>query len=46
MGGLLHDDLVISAAMTAILDEQPWKLGFSPAVIQAADPIREMDGGF
>lgn len=46
MGGLLHDDLVISAAMTAILDEQPWKLGFSSAVIQAADPIREMDGGF
>ena len=46
LGGLLHDDLVISAAMTAILDEMEWTPTFAPAIIQASDPIREMDGGF
>ena len=46
MGGLLHDDLVISAAMTAILDELDWKPSFTPALIQASDPLKEMDGGF
>ena len=46
LGGLLHDDLVISAAMTAILDEYEWTPTFAPAIIQASDPIREMDGGF
>ena len=46
MGGLLHDDLVISAAMTAILDEQEWHLSLPPQIIQASDPLKEMDGGF
>ena len=46
LGGLLHDDLVISAAMTAILDEQEWHISLSPQIIQASDPIKEMDGGF
>jgi hypothetical protein len=46
MGGLLHDDLVISAAMTAILDELDWTPSFSPTLIQASDPLKEMDGGF
>ena len=46
LGGLLHDDLVISAAMTAILDEMEWTPTYAPAIIQASDPIREMDGGF
>ena len=46
-GGLLHDDLVLSAAMVAVLDEQPWSVsGNAPLVIAAADPIKEMDGGF
>ena len=46
-GGLLHDDLVLSAAMVAVLDEQPWSVSSSaPLVIAAADPIKEMDGGF
>ena len=46
-GGLLHDDLVLSAAMVAVLDEQPWSVsGSAPLVIAAADPIKEMDGGF
>ena len=46
-GGLLHDDLVLSAAMVAELDAQPWSVsGNAPLVIAAADPIKEMDGGF
>jgi len=46
-GGLLHDDLVLSAAMVAMLDEQPWSVSSSaPLVIAAPDPIKEMDGGF
>jgi len=46
LGGLLHDDLVISAAMTAILDEQEWHISLPPQIIQASDPLKEMDGGF
>ena len=46
-GGWLHDDLVLSAAMVAMLDEQPWSVSSSaPLVIAAPDPIKEMDGGF
>ncbi len=45
-GGLLHDDLVISAAMTAILDEQDWSTSSAPILIQAADPLKEMEKGY
>ena len=45
-GGLLHDDLALSAAMCAILDEQSWHLPAQFALIPASDPILEMDGGF
>lgn len=45
-GGLLHDDLVLSAAMVAILDEQSWHLSSHAVLIAAHDPILEMDGGF
>lgn len=45
-GGLLHDDLALSAAMCAILDEQSWHLPAQFALISASDPILEMDGGF
>jgi hypothetical protein len=39
--------LVLSAAMVAMLDEQPWSVSSStPLVIAAPDPIKEMDGGF
>jgi hypothetical protein len=45
-GQVLHDDLIMSAALTAVLDQQPWSLpgGF---VVQAHDPMKEIDrGGF
>jgi len=45
-GGLLHDDLTISAAMVAVLDEQSWHLSSQSMLIPASDPILEMDGGF
>lgn len=44
--GLLHDDLVLSAAMVAVLDEQSWHLSSQSVLILASDPILEMDGGF
>ena len=45
-GGLLHDDLALSAAMVAVLDEQSWHLSSQSVLIAAHDPILEMDGGF
>jgi hypothetical protein len=43
-GELMHDDLLLSAALCAVLDQQPWSLpgGF---VVQAADPMKEIDAG-
>jgi len=45
-GGLLHDDLALSGAMVAVLDEQSWHLSSQAVLIAAHDPILEMDGGF
>lgn len=45
-GGLLHDDLALSAAMCAVLDEQSWHLSSQSVLIAAHDPLSEMDGGF
>jgi hypothetical protein len=43
---LLHDDLLISAAMTAVLDEQDWACPAEPMLITVADPIREMERAY
>ncbi len=45
-GGLLHDDLALSGAMVAVLDEQSWHVSSQSVLIAAHDPILEMDGGF
>lgn len=37
-GELVHDDLLISAALCAVLDEMPWGIAES-AVVTAADPL-------
>lgn len=45
-GEVLHDDLLMSAALCGVLDQQAWSLpgGF---VVQARDPITDIDrGGF
>ncbi len=45
-GEFVHDDLVLSAALCAALDRQPWSAGRPAAVIQAADPLKSMDREF
>ena len=45
-GDLMHDDLVLSAALVSILDELPW---FTPApavLLPAEDPLIDMDKGY
>jgi hypothetical protein len=45
-GELVHDDMVISAALTARLDAEAWQPAGPTLIVQAADPLREMDRGF
>ena len=44
-GELLHDDLVLSAALVSILDEQHWAPDGSPVMLPAVDPLVEIDQG-
>jgi hypothetical protein len=43
-GTLLHDDLVISAALCSVLDSQSFPTGQGVTVIPAMDPLAAMDG--
>lgn len=45
-GELVHDDLVISAALSAVLEDQDWPPGQPTAIIRGRDPLEEMDKGF
>lgn len=46
-GELLHDDWVLSAALASVLDGRDWQFTTAPAlIVQAKDPLREMDGKF
>jgi len=45
-GGLVHDDLLISAAMCAVLDDKEWSVSSFTFVIQGVDPLDELDKGF
>lgn len=45
-GGLVHDDLLISAALCAVLDNKDWSVSAPAFVIQAHDPLDELDIGF
>ena len=42
-GELVHDDLVLSAALCAALDDQEWAVTAAPVVVRAADPLEAMD---
>jgi hypothetical protein len=42
-GDLLHDDLILSAALCAVLDEQEWYAGGAAVMVRASDPIEAMD---
>ena len=43
-GELVHDDLVISAAMLSLLDQLPWSSPGPTAIVQAKDPLDDMKG--
>ncbi len=45
-GELVHDDLVLSAALAAALEEQDWSMSGPALIIPAGDPLKEMDKGF
>ena len=45
-GELVHDDLLISASLCAILDAQDWSISAPTFVIQAKDPLDDLDKGF
>ncbi len=45
-GEPLHDDLVMSAALSAVLDEALWQPNQQTLIIPGIDPIKEMDKGF
>jgi hypothetical protein len=45
-GELVHDDLVLSAALCAVLDDQEWSGGGPTLMVRARDPLEEMDRGF
>lgn len=42
-GELVHDDLLISASMLSLLDEQDWSMSAPTIVIQAQDPLEDID---
>ena len=44
-GELVHDDLVLSAALCAVLDEQEWSLSTPALIIRSRDPLQDMDKG-
>ena len=45
-GELVHDDLLISAALSALLDWQPWTTGGETLVVAGKDPLSDLDRGF
>jgi len=42
-GELVHDDWVLSAALCAVLDGQAWGLAAPSLLVQAADPLDQID---
>ena len=45
-GELVHDDLLISAALCAVLEGEDWSVSVPTFIIQAEDPLDELDHGF
>ncbi len=43
-GELIHDDLIISAALLSVLDQQNWSVSGPAAVVKATDPLDDMKG--
>ena len=45
-GELLHDDLVMSAALVGELEAQQWAVTGPTLIVQAPDPLADLDRGF
>ncbi len=45
-GEVLHDDWILSAALCALLEQRDWTIAAPALIVQAADPLREMEGKF
>lgn len=45
-GELLHDDLLISAALSAVLEQQNWQAGLPGVILPARDVLDEYDRGY
>ncbi len=45
-GTMLHDDLLISAALCTVLDEQNWRSGEPAVIIPAPDPLQDIESHF
>ncbi|NPV87264.1 MAG: hypothetical protein HPY45_14795 [Anaerolineae bacterium] len=45
-GSLVHDDLVLSAALVAVLDDLILPLTGEPLIIPASDPLEDLSHGF
>lgn len=43
-GELVHDDLLFSAAMLSVLDDQSWALPGPALILEASDPLDDMKG--
>jgi hypothetical protein len=39
----IHDDLVVSAARIAALDERDWAVSGGPVIVRGRDPLVKMD---
>lgn len=44
-GDLVHDDLLISASLCAMLDEETWQTHLPGVIIPGLDPMKEIDRG-
>ncbi len=45
-GELVHDDLVLSAALVGVLEGLPWSAAAETMIIPSVDPLPELDQGF
>lgn len=45
-GEEVHDDLLLSAALSAVLDTQPWGAVGPALVVEGRDPLEDLDSGF
>ena len=45
-GALVRDDLLMSAALAAQLDQFSWSASSEPLIVSAPDPLRDLDQGF